>query len=373
MKDLARLIRYARIYGLRRSIVKAVSRLARALPLAFYLRRQARTIGLIGCGQFGFSTISYFLATELGNRFALCHDRDPARADLTRRCWGYRGVAAESREVIEDPATDLVYVASNHASHAPLAIAALRAGRSVYCEKPVAVTAGQLKELASAARAAGGRIFAGYNRPHSRAAEIARGLFGQVRGPTTISCTIVGHVLAADHWYRDPGEGTRICGNVGHWLDFAVNLLSVDQLADRWTLRLNPSSAAETDENVAIVLTSDRGDLVSIVLTARAEPYEGIYESILLQKGDATVRIDDFRSMRTWLGARTKAYRFRPKDVGHKRAVLQPFRLSAEQREKRWSEAVDSSLWMLELADMARSGELERPFSFAEMRRALDG
>jgi predicted dehydrogenase len=365
MKPFRKLLRSAWLYGPGRAAVKAISRLGWPVRLTLPgLGRRTRT-GLLGCGQFGFATICYYLAPKV--RFTRCFDPDATRARLAQRCWGF-GEAGTPEAVIDDDQADIVYIASNHATHAGYAIAALDAGKRVYVEKPVATTFEQLAALIAAERRNPNRLFVGYNRPHARA---VRELVPLLRAdlPVTLSCTIVGHLLAADHWYRGPAEGTRICGNVGHWLDLAIHLLGPDR-PDRWRLTLAAADERERDENVAICLTSSRGDLISIVLTARSEPFEGIHESILVQQGEVSARIDDFRAMTLWKGPSRTRRRYWPKDVGHRRAIRQPLLPHALQPD-RWQEVIASSLLMLEIAEMVRAGDDRRDFSFADqVRRA---
>ena len=74
----------------------------------------------------------------------------------------------DAAEVLSDPEIDLVYIASNHASHAEYAITAIEAGKAVHIEKPHVVSANQLRRLlAAAAGADDPRIRLGFNRPLS--------------------------------------------------------------------------------------------------------------------------------------------------------------------------------------------------------------
>ena len=72
-----KVIRYITIYGIPRTIIKVAGRTrARELKLFFkasYIKRN-KDVSLIGCGQFGFSTISYFVQKKYGNRFLECYD-----------------------------------------------------------------------------------------------------------------------------------------------------------------------------------------------------------------------------------------------------------------------------------------------------------
>lgn len=365
MDKLRKLFRFARIYGPRRALVKAMGRLRLGRVGLLSPKGNKPGVGLIGCGQFAFATIAYFLCRRVF--FVSVFDTDAAAAHSVARTYGAGSVAKDAGAVLTDPAVRYVYIASNHASHTGYAVRALRAGKVVYVEKPVSVSHAQLSELQAAVAQSAGPIYAGYNRPFSGAVRDLRELVEDARGPLTLSCFISGHVIPPDYWYRRPGEGTRVCGNLGHWLDLAVHLLSWRGLPDRLRISVLSSNESARDDDLAVALATDEGDLVNIVLTARTEPFEGINETINLQWGNVISRIDDFRRQTIWKGKQLIQKRYWPKDVGHKRAVLQPFSETARD----WSEVVDSSLLMLRIKEMVESGETQTVFSFARERERI--
>lgn len=365
---LSKFVRYVRLYGLGRTVFKVAGRTRRLrLPGSWLPDKTAADVAMIGCGQFAFATIGYFLHRRRRRPFAACFDPAAHAAATFARFYGIESPARSASEAIAHPDVRYVYVASNHATHTSYAVEALAANKTVYVEKPVAVSQRQLAELSAAVAAAGpGRIYAGYNRPFSRAVRDLRGICRDQRGPLTLNCFISGHLLGSDHWYRRPEEGTRICGNVGHWLDLAVHMLSWHALPDAWRIDLAWSDAAARDDDMAISLTSERGDLVVIVLTARSEPFEGINETINVQWGEVIAKIDDFRRMEVWQGERRFLRSYWPKDVGHGAAIVQPF--GSPQRA--WSEVELSTLLMLRITDMVRGSEKSAQFSFqAEAER----
>lgn len=362
--SLRKLMRFAIIYGPSRAFTKALGRLRIGFSLPS--RPRGMGVGLIGCGQFAFSTIAHFLRGHA--RLRACYDLNSAVAVSFAKAYKVGRVAAHAADLITDPDIDIVYIASNHASHAAYAVSALVAEKRVYIEKPVAVTLQQLVSLRRAVDGSTGRLFAGYNRPFSAAVRDLRANLPVPRGPLTLSCFVSGHRIPTEHWYRNPEEGTRICGNVGHWLDLAVHLLLWRELPDRWTISLLWSNPEARDDDLSISLASEHGDLVSIVLTARSEPFEGINETINLQWDGVIAKIDDFRSMTVWQEEKLKKFRYWPKDVGHKRAVLQPF----GKEYRAWSEVELSSLLMLKVAEMVLSGCTLSEFSFSSAKAALD-
>ena len=359
-------VRAAQMYGLHRAYAKAAGRLNADLRVFPPGLPKDRDVSLIGCGQFGFASISYFVGKKFGNRFRLCFDIARDRAVKLCRAYRYNAVAGGADELLTDPATKFVYIASNHATHTPYAVKALRAGKSVHIEKPVATSWEQLSELARTVEDTANVPVIGYNRPFSAAVRLLDRTVSGSANPMTVSCIIAGHMLRPDHWYRNAEEGTRICGNVAHWLDLSVHMLNLGSLANFWTLRLAPSNPEDANDNINLTLTSERGDLVTIVLTARLEPPEGVHELIFVQKDDVMARIDDFQAMTLWRNQRRKNMRFRPKDVGHKAAILQMFTLDDAERKARWRNALCSSLWMLTLADMVREHETCRAFCFSD-------
>lgn len=368
---LRKLFRFARIYGIRRALFKAAGRL-RMPRLHWIVWRSSAgkpDIGIIGCGQFAFATIGYVLLTRRGRCIRQCFDIDSGAAHSFASGLAVKRVALDATSLITDPDLRVVYVASNHSSHADYALAALAAGKIVYIEKPIAVSREQLARLMAVTMDDQSSIFAGYNRPFSQAILRLRRECNECHGPITLNCFVTGHRIPADHWYRDVGEGTRICGNVGHWLDLAVHLLCWGQLPDRWHISVTWSDPDARDDDLAIALTSDRGDLVNIVLASRSEPFEGINETINLQWGDVIAKIDDFRAMAVWKGSGLKRYRFWPKDVGHVVSVMQPF----GEHRRAWCEVELSTMLMLRIADMVSGNQRQADISFSRERNAIIG
>lgn len=370
MSALAKVLRFIKIYGLGKTWFKVMGR-AR-ISMRFLLPRSSKLgsdVGVIGCGQFAFATIGYSLCRKFGNRFVDCYDITPVQKQSFADYYKISSPSQNGTELIANTNVRFVYVASNHASHTDYAIEAIKAGKTVYIEKPISVTHGQLTRLVRATRQVDRPVYAGYNRPFSLAIRQLKNYVGERKSPITLSCCISGHMLAQDHWYRKPKEGTRICGNVGHWLDLAVHILSWGELPDNWDINLAYSNPSERDDNMSISMTSSEEDLVVIVLTSRCEPFEGINETINFQHANTICKIDDFRRMTIWQDEKLIRKRYWPKDVGHGLAILQPFQ---DDVKRDWNEVVYSTLLMLHITDMLRKEERASSFSFQESLLQLE-
>lgn len=367
VRDVRKLLRFIAIYGPGRTLFKAAGRLRLDFSLPA-LRRFPPDIAIIGCGQFAFATIGYFLRQQ-GARIAACFDIDTAAQASFARALGVKSLPHSIEELLSHDGLRTIFIASNHASHTPYAVLSLARGIDTYVEKPVAVSHQQLVALLRAKRDSKARMFAGYNRPFSAAMRMLRTQMPIAPGGgMTMQCFVSGHVIGPDHWYRRPEEGTRVCGNIGHWLDLLVHLLSWRSLPDRLAITLAVADPAEPDDNLAISITSDKGDLFSVMLSSRTEPFEGIHETINIQHHGTIAKIDDFRRLTIWQGEQRLDRRFWPKDVGHAGAIAQPFD-GAMQRE--WDEVVRSTQLMLHIADMVRSGSRQSEFSFRDSAARL--
>ena len=366
---ILKIFRFFKIYGIRKTLFKVSGRSRGKFKLLTILLRKKKknpNIGIIGCGQFTYSTLGYAITSKYGNRFLDCYDIDSQASDTFADFYQIKHHSLNSKSIFDNEQIKYIFIASNHSSHADYAISALSKDKIVYVEKPIAVNKNQLSRLIKCVNSSSKPIYAGYNRPFSKAVLDLKTQVLSNRNldiPITLNCFVSAHKLPSNHWYRDINEGTRICGNVGHWLDLAVHILSWSKLPDKWDIQISYSDLVETDDDMSISLTSSRGDLIVIVITSRGEPFEGINETINFQQGEVICKIDDFRSSIIWKNGTLIKNKYRPKDVGHSKSICQPF---DEKYSRDWNEVVDSTILMLHIADMVKKSNKNSLFSFNE-------
>jgi predicted dehydrogenase/NADPH:quinone reductase-like Zn-dependent oxidoreductase len=188
-------------------------------------------VGIIGVGGFCTSTHLPNLAA-LADRYqivAVC-DRASARAqDVARQC-GAAQACSEASDLIGNPDVQLVLVTTQHDTHAPLAIAALRAGKHVFTEKPVAIDETQLRELADLAAGSDRCFMVGYNRRFSPHAVWLRALVAGRAGPLILNYRIMADPAPLESWIYSPAGGGRVIGEACHMLDL-FNYLVGDDVA----------------------------------------------------------------------------------------------------------------------------------------------
>ncbi len=178
---------------------------------------------LIGCGLIGRKRAAALGSAVL--RYAC--DLDPVRAqELAATVPGCRALT-DLGAALADPAVDAVIVSTLNASLAPLALAAVRAGKHVLVEKPGALNAAQLTTLQAAARAAGVRVRLGYNHRFHPALRHARKLVDEgALGPLMFLRGRYGHGGRKGYdreWRADPAQsgGGELIDQGVHLIDLA--------------------------------------------------------------------------------------------------------------------------------------------------------
>jgi predicted dehydrogenase len=190
-------------------------------------------------------------------------------------------------------------VATAHDSHARLADAALRAGHRVFVEKPPAVTEADVRLLAAGMRAHPGAVEIGFNRRYHPLVRRARERLRRESGPFSISCTVKELAFEPDHWYFWPNQGTRITGNLCHWIDLAVFLIEDGPLPVSLTMspRL-PGTEPGSDEERVLTVTFADGSLLTVLATVRGDDIRGVQEQLEIRRGRTTITIDDLWKLR---------------------------------------------------------------------------
>jgi len=228
-------------------------------------------------------------------------NREPQIAALVGRQFGFTLATTDSeRAIAELPAPGLVVVATAHDSHAHLACSAVEAGHRVFLEKPPVVTPDDVTRLAAAMRANPGAIEIGFNRRYHPLVRKARARLQRETGPTTITCVVKELNFERDHWYFWPNQGTRMTGNLCHWIDLAVFLLDGSPLPVSITLSPRvPGSEPYSDEERVLVVTFADGSLLTVLGTTRGDDIRGVQEHMDIRRGLTSVVIDDLWKMRT--------------------------------------------------------------------------
>ena len=166
--------------------------------------------------------------------------------------------------VIDDPDVEVVVVATPHDTHEELVVQALTAGRHVWCEKPLALTAAGLDAVESAWRSSGCQLMVGFNRRWSPAVQAAQKVLAGVASPKLIVYRIAAGRVPDEHWYRDRRQGGRLLGEVCHFVDTAQALIGAEIEEATGLAGRRRTGTSRAGDDVVVSLRFADGSLAAI-------------------------------------------------------------------------------------------------------------
>jgi len=271
------------------------------------------TIGIsfIGAGNFAQSVLLPILKKHGSVRFRGIVTGSGVTAHAVGKRYGFAWCASDIDEVLNDPDTDVVFIVTRHSQHAPMVCRALEAGKAVFCEKPLAITWDQLKQVEETLERTGGRLMVGFNR---RFAPLARELkeFVSNRGPLSVTYRVNAGPIPPDHWLADPAEGGRIIGEACHFFDFFAFLTGSDPVE---LLRLSPDGVSSRDDGQFLVRYKD-GSVCHLIYTTNGSPGFS-KERIEVHAGGTSAVLEDFKMLILDDGRQVKRRKLWKQDKGH--------------------------------------------------------
>lgn len=275
------------------------------------------TLGLIGAGNFA---QSMFLPT-LRRMEAVNLDTVVTSSGVSARSvadrFGFAHCASDPRAVIDNPEIHAVIIATRHDSHAALTADALRAGKAVLVEKPLALNEEQLASVLDAMAAAPGpRLMVGFNRRFAPMTVQVKQWFAVRSQPLLVHYRVNAGPVPRTHWTVDPVQGGgRIVGEACHFVDWIQAL--VGTRAAEVSARALPNGGVYNDDNVAITITYTDGSVGTILYAANGDKRLG-KERIEVFGGGRLAILEDWRTLTLGDGVRTTTRKARVgQDKGH--------------------------------------------------------
>jgi predicted dehydrogenase len=145
--------------------------------------------------------------------------------------FGAEYCCSDYEEILQDRAVDVVIIASRNQHHAAQALAALRAGKHVFVEKPMALTAEDCRDLCLAVRESGRQLTVGFNRRFASYYRRAKETVGHRMGPAVVACRMNSPGISSGYWMADPTIGGAILGEACHFVDLMYWLLESEPVS----------------------------------------------------------------------------------------------------------------------------------------------
>jgi predicted dehydrogenase len=281
-------------------------------------------LGVLGAGSFAQNTLLPALKTIPGVSFiGVCNVTGPRSRNATEK-FGFSYCSNSEAELLQDPKIKAVLIATRHNLHASQTLAALRAGKAVFCEKPLCLNEGELAALICASAADHAPLLmVGFNRRFAPMAVQLKQFLSQIHEPLAIHYRVNAGYIPADHWVNDPEQGGgRILGEVCHFVDFLCFLAGACPVEVQAQTVGNPGQYSM--DNVVATLKFANGTLGTISYLANGDK-SASKERVEVFGGGSVAVLDDFRRLELVRNGRKQITRARwGQDKGHQ-AEMQAF------------------------------------------------
>jgi predicted dehydrogenase/threonine dehydrogenase-like Zn-dependent dehydrogenase len=250
-------------------------------------------VGFVGAGSYATSMLLPHLAAHPHVRLVSVATTRSLSAVNARYKFGFENADTDTEAVLADPSLDAVFVVTRHQSHADLVCRALRAGKAVFVEKPLALTEEQVQQvLATVEETGNDRVMVGFNRRFAPLFVHLREQFRRNDAPLSVRYLVNAGRLDPASWYlKADTEGSRFAGEGGHFIDTLSALVGHDPV--------DVMGQVGPGGDVQVSLRYPDGALGSITYATgghRRFPKETLDAT----GGGANARLDNFTRVSVW-------------------------------------------------------------------------
>ena len=212
--------------------------------------------------------------------------------------FGFQYATSSNEEIINDPNINTVAVLTRHDSHSELVVRALKAGKHVFVEKPLAIDSIQLEKVNKLLITnLQSLLTVGFNRRFSPLAEQLSTFYKNHTEPMHIHYRINAGYLPLNHWTHDPEiGGGRIIGEACHFVDFITFLVGKPPVSV--TAHALPDSNKYREDNVSMTFTFPDGSIGVVDYLANGDK-SFPKERVEVFCGGKIAVLDDFISLQT--------------------------------------------------------------------------
>jgi len=255
-------------------------------------------VALVGAG--GFATGMHLpILSKLRDKFNLYAivNRTGYKARNIANQFEVNYITTNYKDILEDENVDLVLICTRHDSHAKLTLEALKAGKHVFVEKPLATTEEELKAIEEFFEKEKNPpiLFVGFNRRFSKyAQEIKKHVKNRIN-PLFIRYRMNAGYIPLEHWVHE--SGGRIIGEACHIIDL-VTFLTESKVTSLCVEELTPkTNYFSSSDNKSIILKFEDGSLAHIdYFAVGSKKYPK--EHMEVHFDEKTIVLDDYKSLK---------------------------------------------------------------------------
>lgn len=305
-------------------------------------------LAIIGTGNFAISTHLQNIAS-LNEMFHLhaVMNRTGHKAEYVSKKYSAKYATTNYSDILNDSEIDLVMVCTNHALHANMAIEALKKGKQVFLEKPMATNITELnlfKEFYNSDKSNKPFLFLGFNRRFSPYIQEIKYHTDQRINPMIIHYRMNAGRPPETHWVYK--EGGRIIGEACHIIDL-FSYLTGSRIQTLFSENLIPNTEYyKQDDNKIITLKYEDGSVCVLEYFATGSRML-TKEYMEIHFDGKSIVLDDYKSLKGY-GFKLKEKKSPVSEKGHKEELVEVYHVLKGERNS-WPISLQSLIETTEL------------------------
>jgi len=284
------------------------------------LDKKIINVAIIGAGGFakGMHLPNLLKLKNMYNIYAIC-DINSLNAMETAKKFRANVVTTDYDDILKDKNIDMVMICTRHNLHAKYSVKALKAGKAVFCEKPMAINQIELDELVDTIKESRLPYMVGFNRRFSPfAKEIKRHIISRIN-PMIISYRMNAGYIPLDHWVHE--DGGRIIGEACHIIDL-FNYFTESEIISVSVEKLTPTTkAVSSKDNLSVTLKYKDGSVANLIYTALGST-KYPKENLELYCDNSVYVIRDYLELEIYSGKLSKTV-LKQQDKGHLQELIE--------------------------------------------------
>lgn len=280
-------------------------------------------LGVLGAGSFASAVMLPALKGVQNIELVGIASASGMSAKTAADRFGFDYATSDEARILTDPEVNTVAILTRHNLHARQVVQALQAGKNVFCEKPLALTPGELEEIEAALKDLSGDseganplLMVGFNRRFAPLAQRLAQFMAPRKEPFVAHYRVNAGFIPLSHWTQDTlVGGGRIIGEGCHFIDF-LSFLAGGAPVSVTTQGL-PDAGRYQEDNLVMSFTFPDGSLGTVTYLANGDKAFP-KERLEVFAASRVAVLDDFRSLELIQnGRRQKVQSYLRQDKGH--------------------------------------------------------
>jgi predicted dehydrogenase len=255
-------------------------------------------LGVLGAGSFANSILLPSIQKAGDIELVGIASSGGLHAQHAGKKFGFQYATSDDDEIINDPDINTVAILTRHDTHADLVIKALKAGKHVFVEKPLAINSIQLSAISKQLQKTNNCILTtGFNRRFSPLAQKLKSQISNPQEPKYIHYRVNAGAIPVNHWTQDPDiGGGRIIGEGCHFVDFITFVVSAVPISV--SAHALPDGGKYREDNISMTFTFPDGSIGIVDYLANGDK-SFPKERVEVFCGGQIAVLDDFVSLQT--------------------------------------------------------------------------